>query len=112
MMTAGTATAGARGRHGRRAAWLGALTLSAVMVAPWAEADAPNMALALRAGTTGHWPGLRRGARALFPAARVGYSGFDYDHSVNTSDVNYAGRFRLSMPSAILDWHVFGAAFT
>ncbi len=74
-----------------------------------AGADEP-MAVALRLGTTGIGLDYDFALGEHF-SARVGYSGFQYDHSVDTSDVDYSGKFKLSMANAVLDWYVFNGGF-
>ena len=60
-----------------------------------------------RAGTTG--VGIDLGW-SIVPtlSARIGYSGLGFDTSVNTDDVDYDGKARLSNPSLVLDWHPLG----
>ena len=87
-----------------------ALALVGMTAASVSDADTPNMGLAVTAGTTG--VGLDYGVgfgKSL--SIRLGYSGFRYDHTVNTSDVDYDGTFKLSMPKALLDWYVFQGGF-
>jgi hypothetical protein len=84
-------------------------TALTVLAAP-VGATTPDMALALRAGTTGIDLDYDI-ALASSLSARVGYSGFNYSHSVDTSDVDYNGRLKLSMVSGLLDWYVFHGGF-
>jgi hypothetical protein len=42
---------------------------------------------------------------------RVGFAGFNINHNVDTSDVNYEGRLKLRTITGLLDWYVFSGAF-
>jgi hypothetical protein len=75
-----------------------------------AHADAPAMAVALRAGTPGIGVDFDVGLGDRF-GARIGYSNLSISHSVNTSDANYNGNLKLSIPSALADWYVFKGVF-
>jgi hypothetical protein len=76
------------------------------MLAPLASAATPGMAVALRPGTTGIGLDYHIALGHRF-SARLGYSGFNYGHSVNTSDVDYNSTLKLSMLSGFVDWYVF-----
>lgn len=65
----------------------------------------PDVALAVRAGTPGVGLDLDLGLSPSF-GVRVGFSGFDLDHSIATSDVNYDGRLKLRTVTGLLDWYV------
>ena len=86
------------------------LALAGAGAAPLSDADTPSMGLAVTAGSTGIGLDYGIGLGRSF-SVRVGYSGFHYDHSVDTSDVDYDGTFKLSMPKALLDWYVFKGGF-
>ena len=83
----------------------------ACLAAPMAaSAAAPDLAVAVRAGTPGVGLDLDLG---LSPSlgVRVGYAGFNINHNVNTSDVNYDGRLKLRTITGLLDWYVFQGGF-
>jgi hypothetical protein len=80
------------------------------LLGPPASAGTPPMAVGLRVGTTGIGLDYELALGRYF-GVRVGYSGFDYSHSVSTSDVDYHGTFRLSMGSALADWYPMHGAF-
>ncbi|HEX4025508.1 MAG TPA: hypothetical protein VHX52_12535 [Steroidobacteraceae bacterium] len=98
----------------KRIGMRGAASITAALwvatAAPWAGAATPAMGIGVQAGTTGI--GLNYDI-ALSPSftARIGYSGFNYDHSVDTSDVDYSGTFKLSMVTGIIDWYAFDGGF-
>ncbi len=104
----------AQAQRGNRAAAMLAtsllgMTALAVATAPPAIADTP-MAVAVRAGTTGIGLDYDVGFAQYF-SARIGYSGFTYDHAVDTSDVDYSGKFKLSMVDGLIDWYAFKGGF-
>jgi hypothetical protein len=68
--------------------------------------DAGRLGLALRAGTTGVGADLSVGLLSNL-SARVGYSGFHYDHTITNTDVDYDGKLKISDFSALLDWYPF-----
>jgi hypothetical protein len=41
----------------------------------------------------------------------VGFSGFDINHDIDTSDVDYDGRLKLATVTGLLDWYVFSGSF-
>jgi hypothetical protein len=63
--------------------------------------------IGVRAGTTG--VGIDVGW-SVVPTlnARIGYSGLGFNTSVNTNDVDYDGKVRLSNLSGLLDWSPLG----
>ena len=73
-------------------------------------AAAPGFAVALRAGTPGVGLDLDLGLSSMF-GLRLGYSAFNINHSVDTSDVDYSGKLKLSMGTALLDWYPFEGVF-
>jgi hypothetical protein len=85
-------------------------TLLTVALAGARTASAADMALALRAGTTGLGLDFDLGLSRYF-SVRLGYSGLDYHRSFTTSDADYAGQLKLGMPAAMLNWNVFGGGF-
>ena len=65
---------------------------------------------AIRAGTLG------LGADVDFSLnqylnARIGFAGYSVDRTISDTNVTYDGKLKLSNPSALLDWRVFGGAF-
>jgi len=74
------------------------------------SAASPDFGVAVRAGTPGVGLDLNLG---LSPSLgiRVGFAGFNINHSVDTSDVNYDGRLKLRTITGLLDWYVFRGAF-
>lgn len=74
-----------------------------------AAAD-PDVALAVRAGTPGVGLDLDLG---LSPSVgiRVGFAGFNVNHSIDTSDVDYDGRLKLRTVTGLLDWYVLRGSF-
>jgi len=86
-----------------------AAVLASCMAAQ-AHADAPETALALRAGTPGIGVDFDVGLGNQF-GARIGYSNFSINRTVNTSDATYDGKLKLSIPSGLLDWYVFKGVF-
>ncbi|HEY7888277.1 MAG TPA: hypothetical protein VIC29_08640 [Steroidobacteraceae bacterium] len=42
---------------------------------------------------------------------RVGFAGFNINHNIDTSDVNYEGRLKLRTVTGLLDWYVLGGGF-
>jgi len=89
----------------------GAALVMACLAAPLSSSAAtPDFAVALRAGTPGVGLDLDLGLSPTF-GVRVGYSGFDINHSVDTSDVDYSGKLKLSMGTALVDWYPFEGVF-
>jgi predicted nucleic acid-binding Zn ribbon protein len=83
----------------------------ACLLAPMAAAAAtPDFAVALRAGTPGLGLDLDLGLSPSF-GMRVGFAGFNINHNVDTSDVNYDGRLKLRTITGLLDWYVFRGGF-
>jgi hypothetical protein len=74
-----------------------------------AAADS-DVAMSVRAGTAGVGLDLDLG---LSPSIgiRIGFSGFNIDHSIDTSDVNYDGRLKLRTVTGLLDWYVLRGSF-
>lgn len=87
-----------------------ALLLACLAVPSAAAAAAPGFAVALRAGTPGIGLDLDLGLSPMF-GVRLGYSAFNIDHSIDTSDVNYSGKLKLSTGTALLDWYPFDGVF-
>jgi predicted nucleic acid-binding Zn ribbon protein len=101
-----------RGLMSALAKWavaVAALTLGCLAV-PAASAATPDFALAVRAGTPGVGLDLDLGLSPSF-GVRVGYAGFNINHNVDTSDVNYDGRLKLREVTGLLDWYVLRGSF-
>ncbi len=82
-------------------------TIAFLAVAIVAAGSANAAGVGVRAGTTGI--GLDLGW-SIVPtlSARIGYSGLSFSTSVNTSDVDYDGKTKLSNLSGLLDWSPLG----
>ncbi len=98
-----------------RARWLRASAAAAAVVlaslaAPASLAATPDFAVALRAGTPGIGLDLDLGLSPAF-GVRAGFAGFNIDHSLSTSDVDYDGQLKLRTFTGLLDWYVFRGAF-
>jgi predicted nucleic acid-binding Zn ribbon protein len=91
---------------------VGAAALAlACLAAPAASlASTPDFAIAVRAGTPGVGLDLDLGLSPAF-GVRVGFSGLDINHDIDTSDVDYDGRLKLAMVTGLLDWYVFSGGF-
>lgn len=81
-----------------------------LMVGNATAQDASGVALALRAGTTGYGADVDVGLLSNL-SARVGYSGFKYNHTINNTNVTYAGQLKISDFSGLLDWYPFHGGF-
>lgn len=81
---------------------LGALLTSAV-----ANAD---VGASVRAGTLGLGLEFNVGLAETL-TLRLGYSTYDYDDTIEETDVTYDGEIKLRNPSALFDWHAFGGGF-
>lgn len=64
----------------------------------------------LRAGTLGLGLELNVGLAETLNL-RLGYSTYDYDDTIEETEVTYDGEIKLRNPSALLDWHAFGGGF-
>ena len=87
-----------------------ALLLACLAVPSAASAASPDFAVAVRAGTPGVGLDLDLGISPSF-GMRVGFAGFNINHTVNTSDVDYDGRLKLRTITGLLDWYVFQGGF-
>ena len=97
--------------HIARVTVAAAAVLLGSLVAPSvSSAASPDFAVALRAGTPGVGLDLDLGLSPSF-GVRVGFAGFNINHTVNTSDVNYDGRLKLSTVTGLLDWYVSQGGF-
>jgi hypothetical protein len=89
----------------------GAVVTLACLVTPAASwGSTPDFSVAVRAGTPGVGLDLDLGLSPAF-GVRVGFSGFDINHNIDTSDVDYAGRLKLATVTGLLDWYVFNGGF-
>jgi hypothetical protein len=86
------------------------LTLACLIAPAAALAASPDFAVAVRAGTPGVGLDLDLGLSPSF-GVRVGFSGFDINHDIDTSDVDYDGRLKLATVTGLLDWYVFSGSF-
>ena len=97
--------------HIARVSVAAAAVLLGCLIAPSvSSAASPDFAVALRAGTPGVGLDLDLGLSPSF-GVRVGFAGFNINHTVDTSDVNYDGRLKLSTVTGLLDWYVFQGGF-
>lgn len=87
-----------------------ALMLACLSVPTAASAATADFAVAVRAGSPGLGLDLDLGLSPSF-GMRVGFAGFNINHTVNTSDVNYDGRLKLRTITGLLDWYVFRGGF-
>lgn len=98
-------------KHKAGSSLLATAFLLACLAAPApSPAATPDVALAVRAGTLGAGLDLDLGLSPAF-GMRVGFAGFNIDHSLSTSDVDYSGRLKLRTVTGLLDWYVFRGAF-
>jgi len=87
-----------------------ALLLASLAAPATSSAAAADAAVAVRAGTLGAGLDLDLGLSPSF-GLRVGFAGFNINHSLSTSDVDYDGRLKLRTVTGLLDWYVFQGAF-
>ena len=87
-----------------------ALALASLAAPAASCAATPDFAVALRAGTPGVGLDLDLGLSPAF-GLRVGFAGFNINHSIDTSDVDYDGRLKLRTITGLLDWYVFNGGF-
>ncbi|MDE2262598.1 MAG: hypothetical protein KGL45_08760 [Gammaproteobacteria bacterium] len=87
-----------------------ALVLACLAAPAPSRAATADLAVAVRAGTPGVGLDLDLG---LSPSlgVRIGFAGFNVNHNVDTSDVNYEGRLKLRTVTGLLDWYVFNGGF-
>lgn len=76
----------------------------------YGAAASADVGASLRAGTLGAGVEFNVGLSEKLNA-RLGYSMYDYDQTVEDTDVVYDGTLKLSNSSALLDWHAFGGGF-
>lgn len=83
------------------------LAMGLLSYGAWASAD---VGVSLRAGTLGAGADFNVGLTETLNL-RLGYAFYDYDDTVEDTDVVYDGEMKLRNASALLDWHVFGGGF-
>ena len=66
--------------------------------------------IGVRAGTTGIGADVAWGLAPTL-SARVGYSALKWSHDVDTSNVNYDGKLKLSNLNGMIDFHPLGPIF-
>src|SRR5215469_5927951 len=86
------------------------LTLACLAGPGISSAAPPDFAVAVRAGTPGVGLDLDLGLSPSW-GMRVGFAGFNINHNIDTSDVNYDGRLKLRTVSGLFDWYVFEGGF-
>lgn len=84
-----------------------ALVLAVTMVA---AGTAQAAGIGLRAGTTGIGADVAWGIAPTL-SARLGYSALKWNYDVNTSNVSYDGKLKLSNLSGLVDFHPIGPIF-
>ena len=89
-------------RHSRTLVWLGILFFST-----FANAE---VGASLRAGTLGLGAEFNVGLTETLNL-RLGYSAYDYDDTLEETDVTYDGEINLRNPSLLFDWHAFNGGF-
>ncbi len=88
--------------------FIGKTLLAAIFCAPMiAQAD---IGIYAKAGTLGLGGGIGYGIGDTV-TARVGYTAFNLNRDINSSDVDYKGSFKLGGAEALLDWHPFEGTF-
>ena len=63
-----------------------------------------------KGGTLGVGGGVGYGISDVL-TARVGYTTLNINRDINTTDVDYKGKFKLGGAEALLDWHPFAGTF-
>lgn len=87
---------------------LGISVLASALCAPLlAQAD---IGIYAKGGTLGVGGGIGYGISDKL-TARLGYTAYNLDRDINTSDVDYKGTFKLGGAEAMLDWHPFNGVF-
>ena len=101
-----------RKNYAVRACALAAIVMAfAASSIPQAKALTPKFGASVQAGTLGLGVGLDMGVSKYF-GVQVGYAGSPtLHHSLNTSDVNYAGSLRLRTFELLGNWYAFGGGF-
>lgn len=89
-------------RYLRLLACFGALLISAMAHA--------EVGASLRGGTLGLGLEFNVGLTETLNL-RLGYSTYDYDDTIEETEVTYDGEIKLRNPSALLDWHAFSGGF-
>jgi hypothetical protein len=76
----------------------------------WSFAANADVGVSLRAGTLGLGADVNIGLTENLNL-RLGYSLYDYDETIEETDVTYDGELKLRNATALLDWHAFGGGF-
>jgi hypothetical protein len=63
-----------------------------------------------KGGTLGLGGGVGYGISDML-TARVGYTAYNLDRDIDSTDVDYEGKFKLGGAEALLDWHPFAGTF-
>jgi hypothetical protein len=84
--------------------------LVATCLLGFGAAASADVGVSLRAGTLGAGADFNIGLAEKLNL-RLGYSLYDYDATVEDTDVVYDGELKLRNASVLLDWHVFGGGF-
>lgn len=93
-----------------RAKVAAAMALACLAAPAACLAASPDFGAAVRVGTPGVGLDLDFGLSRSF-GLRVGFAGFNINHSLSTSDVDYDGRLKLRTFTGLLDWYVFRGSF-
>jgi hypothetical protein len=93
-----------------RAKVTAAIALACLAAPAACLAASADFGAAVRVGTPGVGLDLDMGLSRSF-GLRFGFAGFNINHSLNTSDVDYDGRLQLRTFTGLLDWYVFRGAF-
>jgi hypothetical protein len=93
-----------------KAKFTAAIALTCLAAPAAVLASTPDFGAAVRVGTPGVGLDLDLGLSRSF-GLRVGFAGFNINHSLSTSDVNYDGRLKLRTFTGLLDWYVVRGAF-
>ena len=69
-----------------------------------------DIGLYAKGGTLGFGGGVGYGISDVL-TARLGYTAYNFDHDINTTDIDYNGKFKVGGAEALLDWHPFAGSF-
>lgn len=83
------------------------LLLAALCAPLLAQAD---VGIYAKGGTLGLGGGVGFGISDVV-TARVGYTALNLNRDINTSDVDYKGKFKIGGAEALLDWYPFAGTF-
>lgn len=85
-------------------------TIVAIGLLSYGAAASAEVGISLRAGTLGIGADFNVGLTDKLNL-RLGYSLFDYDTTIEDTDVVYDGELELRNATALLDYHAFGGGF-